>query len=224
MSLTIALAPHENPRIDAMTEPQRLRWVLEFIRRDLNALSSEMIEALGDDLIHAAAPLWVRAGWMDGKIRPCTDIPAADVRTWQEELRTGVHACIDHPIDTRTAVDMSLGREPPQGWVLPSVESRMIRVTTAFGHMQISDVSPDGTDRTAVVNGVARLVIQYQDGVVSCPVCGAIFLRQSRQEYCTVRCSNKVRNRRRLDRKAHQQNSHKHGVRRSADTASLTMA
>jgi hypothetical protein len=57
----------------------------------------------------------------------------------------------------------------------------------------------------AILTGVANLLLKFGERLLTCQVCGTLFMRQYRQEYCTVRCSNKVRNRRRLDRKANQQ-------------------
>jgi hypothetical protein len=73
MSITI-VQRHENPRIDALTDAQRLRWVLDFIQWDLAALPAEELVTLGDDLQHAMAPWWVQ------EKRQCTEMSAAEVR------------------------------------------------------------------------------------------------------------------------------------------------
>jgi hypothetical protein len=202
MSLTIALKAHENPRIDAMTGVQRLRWVLEFIWMDLDVLPSEALTALGDDLLHATASWWVEASWMDGKTRQCTDIPAADVRALQEEIRECVQSVTGKPIDITDMTRIQAGLNAPRGWIVPKGQARLVRVRFTFGFERIVCVSESTNDRTAILSGVANLLIEFTDRLATCQVCGTPFLRQYRQEYCNVRCSNKIRNKRRLDRKS----------------------
>jgi hypothetical protein len=201
MSITIALEPHKNPRIDSLTGTQRLRWVLEFIRQDLEALPSEVLEALGDDLRHATAPYWVEKKWN------CTEMSAEEVRALQADIRAGVYALMGAALDIPEMSALYRGHPPAQGaWLLPEAPTYLLRVRMdRHGHrVRLVCMSPGTTDREAILTGVANLIGTYGDRLCTCPVCGTPFLRQYRQAYCTMRCSNKVRNRRRLDRKAHQ--------------------
>ena len=202
MSITVELRPHENPRIDAMTNAQHLCWVLEFIRLDLDALTSDEIKVLGDDLVHAAAPWWVEASWMEGKTRECTDMPAADVRRLQNEVRECVQSVMGKPIDITDMTRIQGGLKAPQGWVVPEGPARLVRVRFCHDYERIVCVSESTNDRAAILTGVANLLIEFTDRLATCQVCGTPFLRQYRQEYCQVKCSNKVRNKRRLDRKS----------------------
>jgi hypothetical protein len=202
MSVTVILDPHKNSRIDSMTSAQRLGWVLEFIRMDLQALTLEELTVLGDDLVHAAAPWWVEATWMDGKTRPCTEIPAGDVLALQEEIKACVQSVTGQPINIIDLTKIQAGLKAPQGWVVPEGQARLVRVRFAFGFERIVCVSESTNDRTAIMAGVANLLIEFTDRLATCQACGRPFLRKYRKEYCQVKCSNKVRNKRRLDRKA----------------------
>src|SRR5688572_20240713 len=93
MSLVLSLEPHANPRIDALSDDQRLRWVLEFIHRDIEALPSEAVEALGDDLRHATAPGWVQEGYC------AEDMSIAEVCALQKDIREGIYAALGNSID-----------------------------------------------------------------------------------------------------------------------------
>jgi hypothetical protein len=204
MPITIALKPHENPRIDAMTAAKRLRWALEFIRRDLDALPSEMLEALGDDLLHATAPWVVGAPWWEGKTRPCTEMPAAEVRALQQDIRECVQSVTGNPIDIIDTMIIRPEPEPPHGWIIPEGPERLVRVRFGRGYERIVWLSRKMNERTQILRGVAQLLTQFTDRLETCPVCGTLFLRQYRKKYCGVKCSNKVRNKRRLDKKTHE--------------------
>jgi hypothetical protein len=221
MSFTIPTL-HENPRMDALTNVQRLRWVLEFIRRDLEALPPETVETLGDDLRHATASYWVK------KHSYCDDMSAAEVRALQEEIRAGIDAVMGDAIDFTEMAMIHLGHSRPQkGWVFPEAVTSICRVQLGSPRspcLRVVRISEATNDRMAILSGVANLLVVCGDRLSTCPVCKTPFLRQYRQDYCTVRCSNKVRNRRRLDRKAEQKKSQRHDATRAPDTASLTTA
>jgi hypothetical protein len=200
--MPIQLARHENPRMDALTDAGRLRWVLEFSRRDLEALPSEVLEALGDDLRHATAPWWVQQ-------RRCTAMPAAQVRALQQEIHEGIQAVLGESIPFEETVMISLGHKhtPSGGWALPVAATHLVRVRLdSHGRdIRIWRVGESTDERTAILEGLANLIVKFGERLCTCPVCGTPFLRQYRQAYCKVRCSNKVRNRRRLD----QQTAHR---------------
>lgn len=207
MSVTIELKPHENPRIDPLTDAQRLRWVLEFIRLDLDVLTPEKLAAVGDDLLHAAAPWWVQAPWWKKRGQgQCTDMPAAAVRPLQQEIREGIQMVMAEPIDIIETTLIYSGYREQKGWVLPVAATRVHRVLfDRHGrHAGIESVRESTDKRTAILHGVVNLMQMFGDRLCTCQVCGTLFLRQYRQEYCGTKCSNKVRNKRRLDRKSDQ--------------------
>jgi hypothetical protein len=197
--MPLELRRYENPRIDGLTDAGRLRWVLEFSRKDLDALPSEELEAIAVDLRDATAP------WLAQK-RPCMTMPAAQLRALQQEISQGIQAVLGDLVPSVDAIMMSLGSKPPRGWVLPETPTHLVRVNLDDhgGYIRIWRIGEGTDERTAIVEGIARLMGQFGDRLCTCPVCGTPFLRQYRQAYCTVRCSNKVRNKRRLDRQAHQ--------------------
>jgi hypothetical protein len=225
MTVTIACGPHKNPRIDGLSDAQCLHWILEFIRRDLDAVPSNELRTLGDDLRHAAAPWWVHEAPYPCPQEKDSDMSAAQLCALQQEIRECIHVVMDDPIDMVEMTMIHRGHAPPRGWVLPEGATRLVRLR--FGnnpHGRVVAVSDTSNDRTAIMMGVAHLLCTYSDRICTCQVCGTRFLRQYRQEYCTVRCSNKVRNRRRLDRKAERKKSQRHDATRVPDTASLTTA
>jgi hypothetical protein len=207
MSITVALGPHENPRIDGLTAAECLQWVLEFIRRDLDTAPSEEIEALGDDLRHATVPLEVRT-------KPCTAIPAEQVRALQQEICQGIQAAFAESISMHDLTMISRGLKMPVGWRIALSAVRVVHVRFGDYYSRVLCVGEHQDERDAILVGVVNLLSCFGDRLRTCQVCGTPFLRQYRQEYCNVRCSNKVRNKRRLDRKA----------ARSAHMASLTTA
>jgi hypothetical protein len=215
MSITIVLKPHENPRIDPLTDAERLRWVLEFIWRDLAALPAEELVTLGDDLVHAVAPWWVQ------EKRQCTEMSGAEVLALQQEIHEGVNKATGTSIDVREMMMISSGHAHPHGgWVLPQAAMHLVRLRQRFregDYLCIMCVSECTNNQMAIRTGVVNLLLKFGERLLTCPVCGTLFLREYRQAYCTVKCSNKVRNKRRLDRK-----SHRRGIASSTDTASLT--
>jgi hypothetical protein len=214
--MDIDLRPHENPRIDAFTPTECLQWVLEFIQRDLDRLAPEEIEALGHDLRHATV-------FQELHKRPCTGIPAAQVRELQQEIRQGVHTVLADSVSMNDLTTISRGDKLPGGWTIPlsSAHVRRVRSGNSFRILCVGDHTDD---RDAIRVGVVTLLSIFGDRLRTCEVCGTPFLRRYRQEYCGVRCSNKVRNRRRLDRQADQRKRQRRGTPSLPDTAALTTA
>lgn len=206
--MTIDLAPHENPRIDALTAAECLQWVLEFTRRDLTVLPPEELAAIGDDLQHATVPSDVRR-------KPCIDIPPTEVIALQQEIRQGIQAAFAESLSMTDLTMISAGHQQPVGWTiqLSAVHVVRVRFGGAEGNFRVLCVGDHTEERETILIGVVNLLSKFGDRLRTCQVCGTPFLRQYRQEYCQVKCSNKVRNKRRLERKA----------TRSA-TASLTTA
>jgi hypothetical protein len=196
--MPIDLEPHKNPRIDSLTDIKRLGWVLDFIRRDLDREATEALEAMGDDLRHAAAPSWFHTAEGAG-------MPAAQVCALQQEIRQGIQAVMSDELDVTEHMMITMGhKDPLGGWRLPVEATRVVRVRLDHAglHQRVWRMGRGTDERTAIIEGVARLLIMFGDRLSTCSVCGHVFVRQYRQEYCNVRCSNKVRNKRRLDRKA----------------------
>ena len=197
MSVTMALEPHKNPRIDGLTDAECLQWVLEFIRRDLDTVTPEEFEAIGDDLLHATVLSEMRK-------KPCTVMPAVQVRALQQEIRQGIQAAFAETVPMSDLTKMYFGYPTPVGWAIQLSAVHVFRVgyDCPGGYFRIICVGDHTEERESILIGVVNLLSKFGDRLRTCPVCGAPFLRQYRQEYCTVRCSNKVRNKRRLDQKS----------------------
>jgi hypothetical protein len=120
--MPVDLGPHENTRIDSLADTGRLRWVLEFTRRDLDTVTAEVLETIGDDLRHATVPWWLHK-------RTCTTMPAIQVRALQQEIRQGIHAILGESIPFVDTVMATLGHRPQRGvWDLPSPTTYLVRV------------------------------------------------------------------------------------------------
>jgi hypothetical protein len=209
MAVIIQLEPHKNPRLDGLTGAQRLRWVLEFIRRDLDRMTANDLQAIGDDLLHAAAPWWVdgdpqTVGWAR-RVSLCTDgMPLAQIRALQQEIRDMIHTVLSQSVSLTEMTMISFGHTTPKGWPLPETRTHLVRWQPHRHLTRIVMIDELIDARSAIVHGIASLLTQFGDRLKTCEVCGAPYLRRYRQQYCTNRCSVKVRNRRRLDRKSHQ--------------------
>jgi hypothetical protein len=198
--MNISLEPHQNPRIDPLKDAARLQWVIQFSQWDLDRLTAVALDTIGDDLLHAAASWWPHT-------EPPTRLTGAQVRALQRDIRQGIHALLSESISFDEAVMMSVGRKPlTGGWALPDRPTHLFRVRMdrRGRHTRVLAVGKEEDERTAIMGGVAALLGLFGDRLCACQVCGTPFLRHYRQEYCSVRCSNKVRNRRRLDRKSRQ--------------------
>jgi hypothetical protein len=215
--MDIDLRLHENPRIDALTAAECLQWVLEFIRQDLSGLPPEEITAIGDDLRHATAPpeIWKK---------PCTDIPPERVLALQQEIRQGIQAAFAQTVSMADVSMMYRGCQMPGGWTIALSAVHVFRVGSAEGNFRILCVGDHTEERDDILVGVVNLLSKFGDRLRTCPVCRTPFLRWYRQEYCQQRCSDKVRNRRRLDRRAGQRKSQGPDVTKLPDTAPLTTA
>jgi hypothetical protein len=199
MSWRSLLKPRNHPR-----DIERLQWVLAFLRQDLETLTPEELVAIGDALQRATS--WPAE--VPGKPKqPYPEMPAAQVRALQQEIRRGLHAVLAESVSWDEMRMMSSGHKAPGGWAIPQVKTHhIVRVRLdPDGHdCRIFPVEEDTTPDRRVVKGVVTLLYMLGHRLLPCRVCGTPFLRQYRQEYCSVRCSNKVRNKRRLDKQARQ--------------------
>jgi hypothetical protein len=153
MSITVVLGPHENPRIDALTDAECLQWVLDFIRKDLNAVPPGEIEAIGHDLRHATVPADVRE-------KPCTDMPAAQVRALQQEIRQGIQAAFAELVSMADVTKMYFGQKPPVGWTIQLSAVHVFRVgyDCPGGYFRILCVGDHTEERDTILIGVVNLL------------------------------------------------------------------
>jgi hypothetical protein len=82
---------------------------------------------------------------------------------------------------------------PPRRWPLPSTYAFLTRRKPAGPVEFIGEGATIDNVRWAVVN----LLLSAGENLLACRECGEPFVRERRQKYCSERCSQKVRDRKR---------------------------
>jgi hypothetical protein len=175
-------------RMYALTDDERLRWLLDFTRLKIEALSHEAQLILAFDLHQF---LCVRP---IGKPVP---IPAGvprepELLDIQRHVAQGLRAIMaeDHK-DT----DLSTG------WILPPIDRRVVRVS-ALGYVETTLnilYSPDNIV-SMLVNAIADFVVRAGQRLRVCANCRTLFVANKRQAYCTPACSQTKRTQRKRAR------------------------
>jgi hypothetical protein len=169
--------------------------VLDFAHRDLEILRPEERVALGYDLRSiAVSMLPLGAGGHGGlTIAPPGAMPDDALRGYQRAIADGLRTL--------------LGRHP-EPWPIPAQPALALR---PMGSTRRADnkgprfrVIFQGDERAGILGAVAQLVIEEGDLLRSCRECGRPFVRVRRQEYCSVACSQRTRNRRMTEKAARQ--------------------
>lgn len=163
------------------TAEQRLRWILDFARKDLSVLRPEEITALGADLRIIALWSLPRVSRLVG-VRETIDAPR--LAKYQREIAAGLLAILG----------------PQREWTLPewAVPARLVvhRETGSSPKRHSFRVRIEADERAAVLGAVAELLQVAGERLRTCLECGAPFIATKRQEYCLTTCSQKTRNRR----------------------------
>ncbi len=60
----------------------------------------------------------------------------------------------------------------------------------------------EGDEQDGIIEGVWNLLIDAGDRIRACADCGRPFVVRKRQEYCSLGCSQRTRNRRKAERNA----------------------
>ena len=156
------------------TAPEdRLRWVAEFTRRNLDALRPEERVALGYDL----RALIVR-GWRY-KLRVVGPLPEPELRAIQIELAAGLV--------------LLLKGEP---WFPRLPSPHLIRVREDDGSTYQTHLIFEGSEAQAIVGSVAELLVQTSDRLRECAKCKRPFVGREGKVYCSRACSQTVRDQR----------------------------
>lgn len=168
------------------TPEQRLRWVVDFARRDLDTLRPEERTALGHDLRWIAYwslpdAVGVRTSLSD----PREPLPDRRLREYQRQIAEGLRGLLAEG-----------GHHRP--WKLPSRPVLARAGDQAFGFVLVFE----GEERADIIGGVANLILlQAGKRLHACLYCKAPFVsKENRQRYCTPTCSQRMRNRRRKPR------------------------
>jgi hypothetical protein len=172
------------------TPEDRLRWVVEFTQKDLEALRREERVALGLDLLMLAT-----AGWAPSKPRGSRGghqyTSAMPLATLPDDLLSSLQAEMAHGLQ-------SLLIEPPQPWDLPAPETVSVsRISPPGAKKAQLAVHWEGGVREAILGSVLTLLLQAGDALRACATCGRPLVARKRQIYCSPVCSQKVRDRNR---------------------------
>jgi hypothetical protein len=158
------------------TAEKRLRWVVEFTRRDLGDLTPGEVEALGDDLRMAAVRSQPRGMGLNTKLSP---MPPGVLRRYQVGIDEGLRAL--------------LGKDCQ--WLL---SGRAVLQQRANGFR----IAIDGDEKAGILGGIAQLVVEAGERLRACqdPQCGRPFVATKRQVYCITKHSMRVRNAKRIEK------------------------
>ena len=160
-------------RFERHTPEQKLRWLLAFLQRDLDALYPEERVALGYDLAGLAL-----SGADMALVRHGADAVADTVlRKYQGDIRRGLQAVLDG-----------------QPWELPGVPV-LTRTDSTFRITVHGDEQAGG-----LLVGIAHVLVAAGDRLRMCASdrqgegCGQMFVRTRRQTFCSLTCSQQARN------------------------------
>jgi len=158
--------------------PQRMRWVLDFIAKDLALLHAGEREALGYDLRGlAAASLPKSNEW-----RFFTDpMPDNELRDYQKTIRDGLAGLL---------------ADEPRAWTFDATP-RLVVVDQRRRNRRRFAVQFGGPEAASVIGGVAWLVSELGERLRRCAECGAPFVAERKEEYCTASHAQRARNKRR---------------------------
>src|SRR5262245_30158021 len=141
------------------TPEEKLRWVVNFASRDLDSLRQEERIALGYDLRALIPPGWSR------KV-PFGPMAEAELRGIQARIATGLLASAEDP------------------WMLGGrmVLHRTFDERSRLSHYHLTFA---GSERDAILGGVADLLVRTGRRVRICAECGKPLVARKRQAYCS---------------------------------------
>lgn len=171
----------------------RLRWVLDFVAQDLNALRPEEKVALGYDLRR-----FLPVGWM--KNTPYSPLPLKAITEIHREVSAGIRSLLTDPRSYRDGPALFVDSEA--GWKLPPVKTRIVRWSLPYSKTDKGTdrrtkffVIRSGDDEKATILwGIADLLLNAGEKLRACDECRAPFVATKRQEFCTPECGQRVRN------------------------------
>jgi hypothetical protein len=164
---------------------ERLRWLLQFVRTDLNLLHPEERRALAYDLRALLTPTNIGAR----EFRSSVLTPEED-----DSLVEQLHAEIKRGLT-------NLLSEENSGWTFKQPDYVAICRSTKLNAKRIGFIkkvhfaAPSGKD--AILNAVMDIILESGDLMRACSECKSPFVPVRRQEYCSIKCSQRARDRRR---------------------------
>jgi hypothetical protein len=132
-----------------------------------------------------------------GEVREFEDVLGEIVKDFSgEELRVPADQ-LPHLHQTLREAVRGFVLDEPRRWVLPHGTVHLERA----GPGDPFHFSTEAHGSDAVPWGVMNLLLKAGHLLEKCPVCSDPFIRNRRQEYCSLQCSQLVRDRRRAEKK-----------------------
>ena len=174
--------------LSPLSVEERLRRVLQFAESDLDRLEANQHGDLVWEL-RALGALGASQTLVEPERRGLFDIQGTpDLATLQREIFDGIREVL---------------RVPHGGlWEIPRPRTPSLE----------SFYDPDakryhfrkrweGEERDGIIEGVWNLLIAGSDRLRTCADCSKPFVARKRQEYCSLECSQRIRNRRKKERR-----------------------
>lgn len=162
------------------TPHDRLRWVIDFIYKDLSLLRPEEKIAIGYDLRTIHPPectVIVGSGPM----------PEDLLLAYQTEIKDGITRMFFDPVGHW---DLPIGTHPNESRSLfrtSENDSKITRFQLAYQY----------EERKGIIEGVVYLILhEASQKLRACEECGKLFIATKRQIFCLPPCAQKARDRR----------------------------
>jgi hypothetical protein len=171
------------------TYEARLAWVVRFIAEDVATWQSATRTAHGNCLLALIEP--IPDSFMGG-IKLREPMAGADVEALHGELRTMLRDLLNTPPASFTTVTI-----PTEGR-----SEKLFRATAAgVKPARFAMSYRDEPNRTGVFQAVKDCILRAGERLHGCPVCGTPFMAVRKQQFCTSKCAQKVRNDKRAPRR-----------------------
>jgi hypothetical protein len=191
-------------RAQPLTDDDLLRWVLQFTRLNIEALSSDEQTTLGFDIlaqfIIGKYPLIEgprhTSRRSDAYRFPDVRFSVSELVQIQTHIAEGLRMMMMDPDEA-----VALFGDPQPIWKLPTVSRHLSRIT-ALGYIETRfslGYSPEHPV-AMVVNAVADFIARAGQHLRVCAQCRTLFVANKRQAYCTPACSQAKRTQRKKDR------------------------
>lgn len=168
------------------TPTEFLRWIINFLKMDLDSQRSEELTALAYDLRSFPA---ISGGGKGGRLQlpwpsDSSAIPKAAIRKIQDEVSIQIKRLIT---------------DPSYRWRIPAESADLVYEKSAElkdGRFRVVWNCRD--EVTAIITAAIHLLLEPGQRIRTCQECRDVFLAHGRQDYCSTACSQRMRDRRRF--------------------------